>query len=184
MNRDQKSAIVAELNELFTRAKFSVVTDYCGLKVSELEKIRTELRGCNSEIRIAKNTLLKRAVTDTACESLTDEFIGTTAIVVAYDDPVIPAKVLAKFAEDHERFQLRSAVLEGEKITVDNIVSLSKLPSKEVLTWPVVVGDEWRAHSSCSCSFRSAANISLWSAGNQGSERTGLICIRSVLSDR
>ena len=133
MNRDQKSAIVAELNELFTRAKFSVVTDYCGLKVSELEKIRTELRGCNSEIRIAKNTLLKRAVTDTACESLTDEFTGTTAIVVAYDDPVIPAKVLAKFAEDHERFQLRSAVLEGEKITVDNILSLSKLPSKEVL---------------------------------------------------
>ena len=133
MNRDQKSAIVAELNELFTRAKFSVVTDYCGLKVSELEKIRTELRGCNSEIRIAKNTLLKRAVTDTACESLTDEFTGTTAIVVAYDDPVIPAKVLAKFAEDHERFQLRSAVLEGEKITIDNIVSLSKLPSKEVL---------------------------------------------------
>lgn len=133
MNRDQKSAIVAELNELFTRAKFSVVTDYCGLKVSELEKIRTELRGCNSEIRIAKNTLLKRAVTDTACESLTDEFTGTTAIVVAYDDPVIPAKVLAKFAEDHEQFQLRSAVLEGEKITVDNIVSLSKLPSREVL---------------------------------------------------
>lgn len=133
MNRDQKSAIVAELNELFNRAKFSVVTDYCGLKVSELEKIRTELRGCNSEIRIAKNTLLKRAVTDTACESLTDEFTGTTAIVVAYDDPVIPAKVLAKFAEDHERFQLRSAVLEGEKITIDNIVSLSKLPSKEVL---------------------------------------------------
>lgn len=133
MDRDQKSAIVAELNELFNRAKFSVVTDYCGLKVSELEKIRTELRGCNSEIRIAKNTLLKRAVTDTACESLTDEFTGTTAIVVAYDDPVIPAKVLAKFAEDHERFQLRSAVLEGEKITIDNIVSLSKLPSKEVL---------------------------------------------------
>jgi large subunit ribosomal protein L10 len=133
LNRDQKSAIVAELNELFTRAKFSVVTDYCGLKVSELEKIRTELRGCNSEIRIAKNTLLKRAVADTACESLIDEFIGTTAIVVAYDDPAIPAKVLAKFAEDHERFQLRSAVLEGEKITVDNIVSLSKLPSKEAL---------------------------------------------------
>jgi large subunit ribosomal protein L10 len=133
LDRDQKSAIVAELNELFNRAKFSVVTDYCGLKVSELEKIRTELRGCNSEIRIAKNTLLKRAVTDTACESLTDEFTGTTAIVVAYDDPVIPAKVLAKFAEDHERFQLRSAVLEGEKITIDNIVSLSKLPSKEVL---------------------------------------------------
>ena len=118
---------------MFTRAKFSVVADYCGLKVSEMEKVRTELRQCNSELRIAKNTLLKRAVTDTACESLTDDFTGTTAIVMAYDDPVVPAKVLAKFAEDHEKFELRSAVLEGEKITVDNIISLSKLPSKEVL---------------------------------------------------
>ena len=133
MNRDEKSAIVAELNEMFNRAKFSVVADYCGLKVSELEKVRKELRGCDTEIRIAKNTLLKRAVTDTACESLVEDFTGTTAIVMAYDDPVMPAKVLAKFAEDHKKFELRSAVLEGEKITVDNILALSKLPTKEVL---------------------------------------------------
>ncbi len=118
---------------MFNRAKFSVVADYCGLKVSELEKVRKELRGCDTEIRIAKNTLLKRAVADTACESLVEDFSGTTAIVVAYDDPVSPAKVLAKFAEDHKKFELRSAVLEGEKITIDNIIALSKLPTKEVL---------------------------------------------------
>ena len=133
MNRDEKSAIVAELSEMFNRAKFSVVADYCGLKVSELEQVRKELRGCDTEIRIAKNTLLKRAVADTACESLTEDFSGTTAIVTAYDDPVSPAKVLAKFADDHEKFELRSAVLDGEKITVDNIIALSKLPTKEVL---------------------------------------------------
>lgn len=133
MNRDEKAAIVAELNDSFKRATFSVVADYRGLKVSHLEKIRRELRGCQSEIRIAKNTLLKRAVTDTSCESLMDDFTGTTAIVTAYDDPVNPAKILAKCAEDYEKFELRSAVLEGEKITVDKIVALSKLPSKEIL---------------------------------------------------
>ncbi len=118
---------------MFNRAKFSVVADYCGLKVSELEKVRKELRGFDTEIRIAKNTLLKRAVADTACESLAEDFSGTTAIVVAYDDPVSPARVLAKFAEDHKKFELRSAVLEGEKITIDKIIALSKLPTKEVL---------------------------------------------------
>ncbi len=133
MNRDEKAAIVAELNESFNQAKFSVVADYCGLTVSDLEKIRRDLRETSSEIRIAKNTLLRLAVTDTSCESLTDDFTGTTAIVVSYDDPVGPAKVLAKCAEDFEKFQLRSAVLEGEKITVDDLVALSKLPSKEVL---------------------------------------------------
>lgn len=133
MNRQEKAAIVAELNESFSRAKFSVVADYCGLKVSDLEKIRRELRQASSEIRIAKNTLLKRAVADTSCESLTDDFTGTTAIVTSYDDPVAPAKVLAKCAEDFKKFQLRSAVLEGEKITIDDLVALSKLPSREIL---------------------------------------------------
>ena len=92
MNRDEKAAIVAELNDSFSRAKFSVVADYCGLTVSDLEKIRRDLRQSSSEIRIAKNTLLRRAVTDTSCESLTDDFTGTTAIVVSYDDPVAPAR--------------------------------------------------------------------------------------------
>lgn len=133
MNRQEKAAIVAELNESFSRAKFSVVADYCGLKVSDLEKIRRELRQASSEIRIAKNTLLKRAVADTSCESLTDDFTGTTAIVTSYDDPVAPAKVLAKCAEDFKKFQLRSAVLEGERITVDDLLALSKLPSREIL---------------------------------------------------
>ncbi len=77
MNRDQKSARVSELGESFNRAKFAVVTDYCGLSVSQLQKIRIELRECNSEIRIAKNTLLKMAVTGTDSEKLADDFVGT-----------------------------------------------------------------------------------------------------------
>lgn len=133
MNREEKAAIVAELNDSFNRAKFSAVADYCGLTVADLEKIRRNLREASSEIRIAKNTLLRRAVADTSCESLIDDFTGTTAIVTSYDDPVAPAKVLAKCAEDYKKFQLRSAVLEGEKITVDDMIALSKLPSKEVL---------------------------------------------------
>ncbi len=133
MNRDEKSAIVSELSDSFNRAKFAVVTDYCGLSVSELQKIRIELRECNSEIRIAKNTLLKRAVAGTDAEALIDDFTGTTAVVMSYDEPVSPAKVLAKYAKDFDKFELRSAALEGDKISVDELIALSKLPTKEVL---------------------------------------------------
>lgn len=133
MNRDEKSAIVSELGDSFSRAKFAVVTDYCGLSVSELQKIRIELKECNSEIRIAKNTLLKRAVAGTDSELLSDDFSGTTAVVMSYDDPVSPAKVIAKFAEEHDKFQIRSAALEGDKLSVDELIALSKLPTKEVL---------------------------------------------------
>lgn len=133
MNRDEKSAIVSELSDSFGRAKFAAVADYCGLSVSELQKIRIELRQCNSEIRIAKNTLLKRAVAGTDSESLSDDFTGTTAVVMAYDDPVGPAKVLAKFADDFDKFEIRSAALDGDKLSVDELIALSKLPSKEIL---------------------------------------------------
>ena len=133
MNRDDKTAIVSELNDSFNRANFTVVTDYCGLTVSELQELRIQLRGCDSEIRIAKNTLLKRTVADTACDMLVDDFTGTTAIVMGYDDPVAPAKALAKFVETHEKMQIRSAALDGEKISSEDMIALSKLPSKEVL---------------------------------------------------
>ncbi len=133
MNRDDKLAVVSELNESFSRAKFAVVADYCGLKVSELQKIRIELKNCDSEIRVAKNTLLKRAVTDTDNAALSDNFTGTTAVVMSYDDPVAPAKVVAKFADDHKKFIIRCAALNGEKIGVEELIALSKLPSKEVL---------------------------------------------------
>lgn len=133
MNRDEKSAIVAELHESFNRAKFAVVTDYCGLTVSEIQQIRIELRKCDSEIRVAKNTLFKRAVTETDSALLSDDFNGTTAVVMAYGDPVAPAKALAKFAEDYKKFQIRSAALEGERLSADQLIALSKLPTKEVL---------------------------------------------------
>jgi len=133
LNRDDKTAIVSALNDSFSRAKFTVVTDYCGLTVSELQELRIQLRGCDSEIRIAKNTLLKRAAADTACDVLSEDFTGTTAIVMGYDDPVAPAKAIVKFVKDHSKMQIRAAALDGEKISADEMVALSKLPSKEAM---------------------------------------------------
>ncbi len=133
MNRDEKSTVVSELNESFNRAKFTVVADYCGLTVLELQELRGELRKCDSEIRVAKNTLLKRAVTNTTSELLVNEFSGTSAVVMAYDDPILPAKALTRFADGHAKFKIRCATLEGDKLTLDDLIVLSKLPTKEVL---------------------------------------------------
>lgn len=133
MNRDEKVAIVSELSETLTRAKLAVVADYCGLKVSEFQKIRVDLKECDSEVRVAKNSLLKRAVTDTDLSDLSGYFVGTTAVVTAYSDPVAPAKAITRFAEENDKFVIRAAALDGEKISVDNLFALSKLPTKEVL---------------------------------------------------
>ena len=82
MNRDQKTDLVSALNDTFSKAKFAVVADYRGLKVTELEKLRKNLRQSDAQIQVAKNTLLRLAVKGTAYEGLADSFSGTTAVAV------------------------------------------------------------------------------------------------------
>ena len=133
MNREDKAAIVADLSSKFEKAQIAIVTDYRGLTVSALEGLRRELKKSNSELRIAKNTLLKRAVQGTSFEGLQDFLKGTTALTVSYDDPVAPAKALTEFAKENPQLEIRTAVLDGKVLSADDLKALSSLPSKEVL---------------------------------------------------
>lgn len=133
MNRDEKASIVQDLSEKFGKAKIAIVSDYKGLTVSEFEELRIALKKCDSEVKVAKNTLLRRATEGTDFATMSDHFKGTTAITLSYDDPVGPAKVLVNFAKDHNELEIRSAVLEGKELSRDDLTALSKLPSKEVM---------------------------------------------------
>ncbi len=133
MNRETKATKVSELNETFCKAKFAVVADYRGLKVTELEKLRASLREQNAHVQIAKNTLLRLAVKGTDFEGLAADFNGTTAIAFGFDEPVGPSKALAEFSKEYEALQVRSAGLDGKVLCADEIIALSKLPSKEQL---------------------------------------------------
>ncbi len=133
MDRNEKTGLVGELNETFSKAKFAVVTDYRGLKVTELEKLRHVLRENDAQFQIAKNTLLRLAVKDTEYEGLTEFFTGTTAVAFSFEEPVGPAKAIAAFCKEFEALEIRSAVLEGSILSADEVVALSKLPSKDEL---------------------------------------------------
>jgi len=133
LNREEKASIVGELSDKFAKAKIAIVTDYCGLTVSELEELRIALRKCDSEVRVAKNTLLRRAAAGTDFEQMEEHFTGTTALTVSYDDPVGPAKILVDFAKDHEKLEIRGAVLEGKPLSPEDLAALATLPSKEIL---------------------------------------------------
>ncbi|MBA3014139.1 MAG: 50S ribosomal protein L10, partial [Proteobacteria bacterium] len=122
-----------ELSDKFAKASIAVVSDYRGLTVTEFEELRIALKKCDSEVKVAKNTLLRKASQSTPFESLNDHFKGTTALSLAYGDPVAPAKVLIDFAKTHSKLAIRSAVLEGKVLTFEDLSALSTLPSKEVL---------------------------------------------------
>jgi large subunit ribosomal protein L10 len=91
------------------------------------------LRRNDAEFRVAKNTLLIRAVEDTAFKGLQEHFVGTTAVTVSYGDPVTPAKIISDFCKDHPELKIRTGLLDGKLLSTDDITALSKLPSKEVL---------------------------------------------------
>ncbi len=133
MNRDQKTEAISGLNETFSKATFAVVTDYHGLKVTALEKLRRNLRENDAQIQVAKNTLLRLAVKGTPYEGLNNFFSGTTAVAVAFEEPVGAAKALTAFAAEFDAFVIRGAILEGSLLSADDVIALSKLPGKEEL---------------------------------------------------
>ena len=133
MNRDQKTDLINALNKTFSKAKFAVVTDYRGLKMTELEKLRKTLRENDAQIQVAKNTLLRLAVKGTAYEGLAESLTGTTAIAVGFNEPVGPAKALTAFAKEFNSFVIRSASLDGSLLSAEDVLALSKLPGREEL---------------------------------------------------
>jgi len=133
LKREEKASIVEELNGKFSKAKITIVADYRGMSVAKLEFLRRELKKSNAEIRVAKNTLLRRAVQDTSFEGMGDYFKGSTAVAISYDDPVAPAKVMTGFVKANPEFVIRSASMEGRILSASDLVALSSLPSREVM---------------------------------------------------
>ncbi|WP_413815460.1 50S ribosomal protein L10 [Desulfobotulus sp.] len=122
-----------ELHEGLSKAQIAIVADYKGLTVESFSRLRRELREAGAEIQVVKNTLLRRASEGTSVDAIRDHFKGPSAICFSTTDPVLPAKVLTKFAEANEKLQIRVGVLEGKPLTTADLKALSELPSREEL---------------------------------------------------
>jgi len=130
---EQKKALVEELHDSFQKAAVMILTDYKGLTVDQINGLRRKLKDAGVEMRVVKNTLLRRAVRDTDMEAVSDYFKGPTAVVIGYDDPVAPAKILSDFAKENDKLEIKAGVMGGGLLDRDRIIALAKLPSREEL---------------------------------------------------
>ena len=130
---EQKKQIVAELTDRISNSVAGVLVDYKGISVADDTALRKELREAGVEYTVIKNTLIKLAINGTALESMGEVLDGTTAIATSKDDYVAAARILNKYAEGHENFNLKSGYLDGEVISMDKLTELAKLPSREEL---------------------------------------------------
>jgi large subunit ribosomal protein L10 len=130
---EKKQKITEDLHERFSKSAIVVVADYKGLDVSSMNALRRKLREEDIEFQVAKNTLLIRAAKDTEVALIEDYFKGPSAVALSYTDPVAPAKILAQFAKDNQKLEIKGGVLKNKVLDVDAIKALAKLPSREVL---------------------------------------------------
>ncbi len=136
MKKEEKSAAVAELHEKFSRAKLAVMTECSGLPVNQITELRKQLRGAKAEFRVVKNTLAARAVDGTTLIEAKPYFKGPMALMIGYDDPVLPTKILRDFIKGEkreEKIRIAVGVLDGKLVQAAQIAAVASLPSKPVL---------------------------------------------------
>ncbi|HUH58388.1 MAG TPA: 50S ribosomal protein L10 [Pseudomonadales bacterium] len=133
MASKSKEQLVAELSEKLRNSKAAFLANYRGITVEQTNVLRGKLRAAGVEYRVVKNTLLSLACKGTDFECLQEHLTGPTALALALDDPVQPAKILFEFAKDSKVFELKTGALDGNILGVGDIEALSKLPSREVL---------------------------------------------------
>ncbi|MGA8097062.1 MAG: 50S ribosomal protein L10 [Candidatus Cybelea sp.] len=125
----RKEASVGELTEKLAGAKSLFLTEYSGLTVSDITKLRGELRKDGNTYSVVKNTLFKIAAGDLA--SRLESFLaGPTGIVFAGADPVAPAKALKTFSDTVKRIGIKAAYIDGQIVDAKQVEILAKLPPK------------------------------------------------------
>ncbi|MFP8876982.1 MAG: 50S ribosomal protein L10 [Myxococcota bacterium] len=139
LTRVQKEEQVAVFSEKFGRAVCVYVADFRGVGVDSVNLLRREIRkGGDHEYRVAKNSILKLAAEGAGVEGVIEHFSGPTAVAISYDDPAGLAKIVSGFAKEHEDFEIKGGVLDGNVIGTEEIATLATLPSLDVLRGQIV----------------------------------------------
>lgn len=133
MNKEMKEQIVSRLSSKLEQATFAILTDYRGLTVEQITRLRNELRGVSSDYQVVKNTLFKIASKGTEFEQLHQHFAGPTAILLSSDDPITPSKILAKFLKEYSALSIKAGFLQGKVLSVEEAKELSSLPGRKEL---------------------------------------------------
>ncbi len=133
MPTERKSGKIANLQELLGDSALSILTEYRGLKVSELTKLRNELRPKGTEYHVAKNTLLLRAANQLGYTGMDEALAGPTAVAFIKEDISGGAKAVLDFARTNKTIVVKSGILGGKLLGSDELEAITKLKSKNEL---------------------------------------------------
>jgi large subunit ribosomal protein L10 len=138
MNRDQKAAVIEEIAGEITASEAIFAVDYRGLTVAQAAELRERLREADARFRVVKNSLSDRAADQAGVDLLKPLLVGPTALAFVRGDAAAAAKALNDAARTTNVLEFKGGLLNGSALSADDVRSIARLPSREVLTAQLV----------------------------------------------
>lgn len=132
-SHEQKQQVIEEIKEKLGTAQSVVITEYRGLTVAQVTALRSKLKESGVELKVYKNTLVKRAADETGVTGLDPYLQGPTAWAFSMQDPVSAAKALLTFARTNDKLVIKGGIIQNKAFEVSGVKALADLPSREVL---------------------------------------------------
>ena len=132
LNLNDKKAVVAEVAAQLADAQTIAIAEYRGIEVVDLTVLRRKARESGVYLRVLKNTLVRRAVSDTPFAGLADHMVGPLIYSVSAD-PVAAAKILSDFAKTNDKLVLKAGSYAGKVLDKAGVQALASVPSREEL---------------------------------------------------
>ena len=133
MDRAQKAAVIEEVAGQIQESEAIFAVDYRGISVPQAAELRTTLREADATFRVTKNTLSERAADQADAPGLKEFLSGPTAMTFVRGDAAAAAKALADFTRTSGLLTFKGGWMNGAPLTADQIIEISRLPSRDVL---------------------------------------------------
>jgi large subunit ribosomal protein L10 len=133
MNRDQKATAIAEIAANIDESQAVFAVDYRGISVPQVAELRAKLRESDATFKVVKNSLTERAADEVGAETLKALLEGPTALTFVRGDIATAAKAVADYGRATQLLPFKGGLMDGAALDPEQIRSLSRLPSREVL---------------------------------------------------
>lgn len=129
----QKEEEVSALAEKFKNSNLVLLTDYRGITVDDVTNLRNSLRETKAEYKVIKNNIVRRALETNGVAGMKEALEGPTAVITTDGEYLDPLKAIYKFAKDNEYYKIKGGIVEGKVLSVEELITLAKLPSRQEL---------------------------------------------------
>lgn len=129
----QKEEEVSKLAEKFKSSNLVLLTDYRGITVDDVTNLRNSLRETTAEYKVIKNNIVRRALETNEVAGLEEALEGPTAVITTDGEYLDPLKAIYKFSKDNDYYKIKGGIVEGKVLSVEELITLAKLPSRQEL---------------------------------------------------